>query len=185
MDDMPYLELRCGIGRIRRKQLEHVDNAAHSPRAHAIVLVLEQTLMGERFGNRHERVAVGLFLVDGAQFVEQRLESRQQIADAHWLARAANKWLIELELLEAMYFFFLLLLLLLLLLFLLNSFSRSSCATPTARCHVAWLRVQFGGFGRWYAVPSLGPNWARRREEVLLWAPAVVELAGDAVSVVM
>lgn len=38
---MVYLELGCGIGRIRRKQLEHVDDAAHGPSAHAIVLVLQ------------------------------------------------------------------------------------------------------------------------------------------------
>ena len=40
MDCTPYLELRCGIGRIRRKQLEHVDDTAHRPRAYTCVFVL-------------------------------------------------------------------------------------------------------------------------------------------------
>ena len=133
-----YLELGCRVGRIRRKQLQHVDNAADGPRTHAIVLVLQETLVGQRLCDGHERVPVRLFLINCPQFIVQRLESRQEVAHANLLAGPANKRLLELELRQPILHCFLLFQL---LLFFFDHLGRRGRAPPTARCHVAWLRV--------------------------------------------
>jgi hypothetical protein len=140
---VPYLELGGWIGRIWREQLEHVDHAAHGPCAHAIVFVLQQALVGQFLGDRHEGVAMRFLLVDRAQLIQERLEARQQVADADLLSGPSDQRLLELELLEAIFFLQLLLLFLLLLLLLLfDGFRCGGCASPTPRCHGAWLRVR-------------------------------------------
>lgn len=109
-------------------------------------------MVGEGLCDGHERLPVRLLLVYGAQLIEQRLEARQQIADADLLARPANKLLLKLELLEPTILhlfgrlgFFLHLLVHLVVGHL--SGCGCGCAAPTARSHVAWLRVRIGGVG--------------------------------------
>jgi hypothetical protein len=136
-----YLELGSRVGRIGSEQLEHVDDAANGPGAYAIVLVLQQALVRQFLRDGHERVAMCLFLVYGAQLVEQRLEARQQVAHADLLSRTPNEGLLEGQFLEAGILSVLLLLLLLLLLlrlFVFDYFSDRRRAPPTARRHVAW-----------------------------------------------
>jgi hypothetical protein len=112
-----YLELGGGIRRIGRKKLEHVDDAADSPGAHAIVLVLQQTRVRELLGDGHERVAMCLLLIYGAQLIQQRLQARQEVGHADLLSWPSDQRLLEAQLLDAILFLFMLRFLLLLLLF--------------------------------------------------------------------
>lgn len=136
-----YLQLGRWVGRIWREQLEHVSNAADGPGAHAVVLVLQQAVVCQLLGDGHERLAVCIVLVQDAELVQQRLQSRQEVAHADLLSRAPDQRLLEPELLEAISAFLRQLLLLLLLLLLFDNLSRRCGAPPTARSHVAWQRV--------------------------------------------
>jgi hypothetical protein len=154
----PYLELRGGIGRVGRKQLQHVDDAADGPRAHAIVLVLQQALLRQLLCDGQQRFAVRLFLVNGAQLVEQRLEARQEVAHADLLPRPSDQRLLEDKSLGVIALLPLLFLLNFLLL-LFDFLGRGRRAAPTARSHVAWLRVWIGSRLARAGVASL--LWAR------------------------
>ena len=151
-----YLEVLRWVGRIGGEQLEHVDQTAARPRAHADILVLQQARRHQLVRNRPQRLVVGLLLVNGAQLVQQRLETRQQVADTDGLARPPNQRLLEPQ--RAQPIVLLLCLFLLLLLVLLFSFlllhdgalllfggGLGGCsAAPAAWGHVACLRVRWG-----------------------------------------
>jgi hypothetical protein len=57
--------------------------------------VLQQTRRHELVRDRPQRLVVGLLLVNGAQLIQQRLETRQQVADTDGLARPPNQRLLE------------------------------------------------------------------------------------------
>lgn len=149
-----YLEVLRWVGRIGGEQLEHVDQTAACPRAHADILVLQQARRHKLVRNRPQRLVVGLLLVNGAQLVQQRLETRQQVADTDGLARPPNQRLLEPQ--RAQPIVLLLLLLLLLVLFLSFLLLRNGAlllfggglggcsAAPAAWGHVACLRVRWG-----------------------------------------
>ena len=152
-----YLEVLRWVGRIGGEQLEHVDQTAARPGAHADILVLQQARRHELVRNRPQRLVVGLLLVNGAQLVQQRLETRQQVADTDGLARPPNQRLLEPQ--RAQPIVLLLCLFLLLLLVLLFSFlllhngalllfggglGGGCSAAPAAWGHVACLRVRWG-----------------------------------------
>lgn len=107
--------------------------------------MLQQARVRQLLRDGHQRVAVRLLLVNGAQLVQQRLQARQQVAHADLLARPPDQRLLEFEFLEAIFVLLRLLLLhlfLLLCLFLLfYDCSFGGCVSPAARCHVAWRRV--------------------------------------------
>ena len=128
--------------------------------------MLQQTRRHELVRDRPQRLVVGLLLVNGAQLVQQRLETRQQVADTDGLARPPDQRLLEPQ--RAQPVVLLLLLLLLLVLFFSFLLLRNGAlllfgggrggrcsAAPAAWGHVACLRVVWGCIampGRWYGV---------------------------------
>lgn len=105
-----------------------------------------------------------LILVYRPQLVQQRLESRQEVADANLLAWTPDKRLLESQSLGAILLFLFLFQLLLLLFGHFSSSSRRR-ASPTARCHVAWLRVRSGVFQ--VLVHQSGSNLVCARAEAI------------------
>ena len=100
-----------------------------------------QQARGDQFGRDGlERLAVRLLLVDCAQLVQQRLETRQQVAHADLLARPPDQRLLELQRPDAalcLFLFFFLLLRDFKRLFL-DHLDRGGSAAPAAWSHVAY-----------------------------------------------
>lgn len=141
-----HLQLGCWVRRFGRKQLQHVDETAARPCAHAGVLVLQQAAVGQLLGDGPQRFVVGVLLVHCAQLVQQRLHAREQVAHADLLAWPPRQRLLELQLPHAILLLFLLLLFDFGLL-LFDDLYRRCCAAPAAWSHVACFARSLGDYG--------------------------------------